>query len=157
MNPLWVILILVLAFIYIVSPYDLLPDLMPILGRIDDIGLVALLIYYLKTGRVPGFVSRIAGWVFGTKKPGSAGSKRSEQAGGPAGSGRKDSGKKDPYAVLGISPGASRQEIHEAYRKLAHQYHPDKVSHLGQEFQELARQRFVEIQEAYEVLTENSG
>jgi DnaJ like chaperone protein len=55
--------------------------------------------------------------------------------------------------VLGLSAGASSQEIHEAYRRLAHQYHPDKVSHLGEEFQELARQRFLEIQEAYEALT----
>ncbi|MFW6334535.1 MAG: J domain-containing protein, partial [Desulfosalsimonas sp.] len=40
-------------------------------------------------------------------------------------------------------------------RKLAQQYHPDKVSHLGKEFQELAARKFVEIQEAYETLTGN--
>ncbi|RJP38286.1 MAG: J domain-containing protein [Desulfobacteraceae bacterium] len=58
----------------------------------------------------------------------------------------------DPYAVLGVEPGASAEEIHAAYREAAQKFHPDKVSHLGEEFQALAQQKFVEIQEAYEVL-----
>lgn len=157
MNPFWVILIVALTLFYIVFPYNLLPDFIPILGRLDDLGLVFLVIYYLKTGRVPGFVSKIARWLFGTPGRSSSGAGRSSQAGGQRGSARQNSGTRDPYAVLGLSPGASRQEIHEAYRRLVHQYHPDKVSHLGEEFQELARQRFIEIQEAYEILTGKSG
>lgn len=155
MNPLWVILAIGLVLIYVVSPYDLIPDLMPLLGRIDDIGLVAILIYYLKTGRMPGFVSKILGWLFGSSKPGSSRSSSGRQSAGHAGPGTSHQGRRDPYAVLGLSPGASSQEIHEAYRKLAQQYHPDKVSHLGKEFQELAARKFVEIQEAYETLTGN--
>ncbi|MBA2881010.1 hypothetical protein HNR65_001336 [Desulfosalsimonas propionicica] len=150
MNPFWVVLIIVLGLIYIISPVDLLPDFFPIAGRLDDLGLVALLIYYLKTGRWPAFISRIAGWFFGTGRSGAGNSRNQGRA---AGGKQQAAGKKDPYAVLGLSPGASSQEIHEAYRRLAHQYHPDKVSHLGEEFQELARQRFLEIQEAYEALT----
>lgn len=155
MNPLWVILIVGLVLIYVVSPYDLIPDFMPLLGRIDDIGLVAILIYYLKTGRVPGFVSRILGWFSGGAKPGAKRSQAGKQGGGGSGSARNNQSGRDPYAVLGLSPGASKREIHEAYRKLAQQYHPDKVSHLGKEFQELAARKFVEIQEAYETLTGN--
>ena len=151
MNPFWVVLIIVLGLIYIISPVDLLPDFFPIAGRLDDLGLVSLLIYYLKSGLWPMFISRIPGWLFGTGSSNTGKSKDQERSAG--GRRQQTAGKKDPYAVLGLSPGASSQEIHEAYRRLAHQYHPDKVSHLGEEFQELARQRFLEIQEAYEALT----
>ena len=57
---------------------------------------------------------------------------------------------KDPYDVLQISKGASQEEIKIAYKELAGKYHPDKVLHLGEEFQSLAEERFKEIQEAYQ-------
>lgn len=52
---------------------------------------------------------------------------------------------KDYYATLGVSRSASADEIKRAYRKLAHQHHPDKAS--GNE------QKFKEINEAYQVLS----
>jgi len=51
-----------------------------------------------------------------------------------------------------VSRNASQEQIRKAYKKLAGKYHPDKVSHLGQEFQALAEKRFKDIQEAYEAL-----
>lgn len=153
MNPFWVILVVVLGLVYIISPIDLLPDFFPIAGRIDDLGLVALLIYYLKTGRMPLFISQIGRWLFGSGGTGPKDSRQSGAGDQNRGTASRRAGKKDPYSVLGLSPDASRKDIHNAYRRLAQQYHPDKVLHLGEEFQELARQRFVEIQEAYEVLT----
>ena len=50
----------------------------------------------------------------------------------------------DPYSVLGVSKGASQDDIKKAYRKLAHQYHPDKKG--GNEA------KFKEVNEAYQVL-----
>lgn len=53
----------------------------------------------------------------------------------------------DPYQVLGISPGASDDEIKAAYRKLAKKYHPD----LNQGSQ-AAEARMREINQAYTLL-----
>jgi curved DNA-binding protein len=54
---------------------------------------------------------------------------------------------KDYYDVLGVSRSASQDEIKRAYRKLAHQHHPDKVG-KGDEA------KFKEINEAYQVLSD---
>jgi molecular chaperone DnaJ len=54
----------------------------------------------------------------------------------------------DYYKILGVSKGASDDEIKKAYRKLAHKYHPDKAG--GDE------KKFKEINEAYQVLSDKS-
>lgn len=51
---------------------------------------------------------------------------------------------KDYYKILGIEKGASQDEVKKAFRKLAHQYHPDKQG--GNE------EKFKEVNEAYQVL-----
>ena len=56
------------------------------------------------------------------------------------------------YRVLEISPDASNQEIKRAYRRMANKYHPDKVSHLGQEMQTLAEEKFKAVNNAYQQL-----
>jgi DnaJ-class molecular chaperone len=66
--------------------------------------------------------------------------------------GRPPPRQQSPYDILGVAPGASKEEIKAAYRDLANRYHPDKVAHLGEELQTLAEQRFKEIQEAYQEL-----
>lgn len=58
----------------------------------------------------------------------------------------------DPYHVLRITRGASKEEIKAAYFNLIKQYHPDKVSHLGQEFQKLADEKAQLINRAYQIL-----
>ncbi len=57
--------------------------------------------------------------------------------------------KRDYYEVLGISRGASPQEVKRAYRKLARKFHPDV--NPGDK---TAEGRFKEITGAYEVLTD---
>ena len=58
--------------------------------------------------------------------------------------------KEDYYDLLGISKGASASEIKKAYRKMATKYHPDKVSHLGKEMQDLAEEKFKAVNDAYQ-------
>lgn len=56
----------------------------------------------------------------------------------------------DPYAVLGISPTASDDEVKKAYRRLAMKYHPDKVEGMGEEVKKQSAEQFRKINEAYE-------
>jgi molecular chaperone DnaJ len=55
---------------------------------------------------------------------------------------------KDYYSILGVQKTASGEEVKKAYRKLAHQYHPDKAG--GNEA------KFKEINEAYQVLSDKN-
>jgi DnaJ like chaperone protein len=57
--------------------------------------------------------------------------------------------KADHYQALGLAPSAGNDEIKRAYRQLAAQYHPDKVSHLGPELIAFANEKFKAINEAY--------
>ena len=58
--------------------------------------------------------------------------------------------KRDYYEVLGVSKTASQDEIKKAFRKLALKYHPDKVSHLGEDFRKTAEEKFKAVNEAWE-------
>lgn len=59
------------------------------------------------------------------------------------------SNKRDYYEVLGVPRSASKDEIKNAYRKLALQYHPDRNKSAGSE------EKFKEISEAYAVLSDD--
>lgn len=58
--------------------------------------------------------------------------------------------KDGPYKVLGVTSEASDDEIKKAYRSLVVKYHPDKVSHLGEEFVKIAGEKFVAVKAAYD-------
>ena len=54
--------------------------------------------------------------------------------------------------IIGVSANASIDEIKKAYRRLVKLHHPDRFAMDSIEQQEIAEQRFIEVQKAYEVL-----
>lgn len=137
MKWIWIIL----ALLYLISPYDLIPGLhLP--GFLDDAVVLGFLLRYLM---------KLKG------RSGMEGSSphdsQSSQSQSTSEDGASDVRNLTPHEVLGVSPDADKEEIQGAYRKLANQYHPDKVAHLGEEFQVMAEKRFKEIQKAYDDLT----
>ena len=58
------------------------------------------------------------------------------------------------YEILGLEPTADADAIKKAFRREIARYHPDKVTHLGTEFQEMAATRAAELTVAYKTLTD---
>jgi hypothetical protein len=56
------------------------------------------------------------------------------------------------YQLLSVEPTASADDIKKAFRAEIARYHPDKVQHLGKEFQEMAATRAAQLTEAYRTL-----
>ena len=127
--------------LYLRSPIDLIPDRVGAVGLLDD--LLALMIgAWWMWKRLPAVQSRYAG-------AGSGAGASTSQGGGAA---EQRTGRFDPYEVLGISRGASQDEIKRAYHEQLRQYHPDRVDGLGDELQKVAHARTLDIRRAYDAL-----
>lgn len=63
----------------------------------------------------------------------------------------------DAYAVLGVSPDATDDEVRKAYRNLALKHHPDRVAALGEDIRRAAEKKFQEINEAKEKIFKARG
>jgi len=61
---------------------------------------------------------------------------------------------KTHYEHLELPPTAHADEIKKSFRSLIARYHPDKVQHLGKEFQDMAADRAAELTEAYRILSD---
>lgn len=131
---------------YALNPFDLLPDVVVGWGWIDDLILMALVYYFFLSGR---FRPRTGP----TDDPNARTDRQQKReecnrSGSAAGKDPVD----DPYAVLKLNRDASREAIQKAFRRQSVKYHPDKVAHLGEEFRDLAEEKFKKIQAAYDTL-----
>ncbi len=61
----------------------------------------------------------------------------------------------DPYKVLGVRQGASKEEIKKAYLAMVKKYHPDRFQDPAAK--EMANEKLKEINQAYEALSSDSG
>jgi len=149
----WKIILVILALLYVLSPYDLFPDMVIGWGWIDDLVILALVwrYYYFSKKKRERFQK------YYQSDRNTHSDENDKKAAGENGSRSKAHTQfstvfRDPHQILEIEKGASQIEIKRAYRQLAGKYHPDKVEHLGNEFKALAEKRFREIQQAYEEL-----
>ena len=152
----WKLILLILAGLYTLNPYDILPDLMIGWGWLDDL-IIWILWWWFFVSRKKKFAN------YGRYYKSASGSFQNSRGGRYSGRHQSDSKDQysengaqwewDPHRVLGIDRNASPEEIKRAYRELASKYHPDKLEHLGDEFKALAETRFKEIQQAYQELT----
>jgi preprotein translocase subunit Sec63 len=118
----WALAGALVVLLYLRSPIDLLPDRLGPLGLVDDVVVLVLAIWWLR--------------------------RRRRRASLPPAAAREPA-RWDPYTVLGVDPGATRDEIAQAYRDQMKRYHPDRVADLGDDLRRLAHEKTVEIQRAY--------
>ncbi|MEN8185057.1 MAG: DnaJ domain-containing protein [Myxococcota bacterium] len=140
----WLILV---AVLYLVFPRDLIPDFFGRgLGLIDDLLLVALLTYFYRK-HLRDHSARAS----------RESRKQDPQEGPSRAQAAPSAGPTDPYEILGIPTSASAEAIQAAYKARMQEYHPDKVAHLGEELQQLAHRKAIEIQQAYRQVSRLSG
>lgn len=137
-------LLIVFAIIYFILPFDLLPDMFGLPGRLDDLALIIFLRWQYKR-----YVKRYQVQYEQTSSPHDDSSQADAQT-----KTKHTKGKAfDPYEILEVSKGATKEEIERRYKKLIAKYHPDKVNHLGEELQKVAHEKSIELQKAFEQLS----
>lgn len=142
-SVLWLPTIAAAGIAYVVSLIDLIPGIGPI-SWLDDIAVIIGLVWFF-TSWLPKNTHRI--YFF---RPGE---QQGAQSGGKSQSARSESGGQfDPFEALNVRRSASESEIKSAYRDMLKKYHPDRVTHLGTEFQQMAHEKLIDIQKAYEML-----
>ena len=198
MSPLIKTVLILFGLAYLISPADLIPDLLLpwLVGWLDDSVVLYCIYYLIRYGELPWFAFKkgrkgLPG--SRQKKPTPEPDPKPDQKAGPGasqrarrqaprgqntrfrhrqpeGSGnigqqayRQQNGNrpaapvKTPYEILGVSPDASWETIQKAHKEKIKQYHPDKLSHLGEDFSNLANEKFLEIQNAYNTLKKKHG
>ncbi len=133
------------ALLYVLSPVDAVPDFLPGWGWMDDALVILGLLWYLNRQQGRPFPWDMFRGRMGYWRNSRPDAPRPEDL-------HADFDGMDPYALLEISPHASAEEIKAAYKRAVARYHPDKVAHLGKEFQELAHKKLLAIQKAYALL-----
>ena len=144
-HVLWLPTIAAAGIAYVVSWIDLIPDV-PFFGWLDDVAVIIGLVWFF-TSWLPRNSHRI--YWFRPKRQSEDDAQQEDTKTRAEPGGEKDF---DPFEVLNVRRGASEDEVRRAYRELLVKYHPDKVTHLGEEFQRMAHDKVIDIRRAYEML-----
>ena len=154
------IVLIIFGLAYLISPVDIIPDLLlPFVGWIDDGVVIASIYYLIRFGKLPNFFFKKRNpfkQPSGQNHANFTSQKEKNKKRGYQQTYKNRSSKSipTPHEILGISPDASKKDIQNAYKQAIKKYHPDKLSHLGKDFSNLANEKFLEIQKAYDTLME---
>ncbi len=147
------IMLALFGLAYLISPVDIIPDLLvPFLGWVDDGFVLWTILHLIRYGELPWFFFKKKDWTsqsFKQKPPPERTGKKNKAHFSP---GIDSESINSAHKILGVSANATWEEIQAAHKEKIKQYHPDKVSHLGEDFSNLANKKFLEIQGAYETL-----
>jgi DnaJ like chaperone protein len=144
---LWLPTIAIAGIAYVYSLIDFVPDAILGIGWLDDLVVIIALVWFF-TSWVPKNRHRIY-WFRPQQHHGTG---RSRHDASNAGRETTADNGFDPFRELDVKQGASAAEIERAYRRMLAKYHPDKVAHLGEEFQHIAHEKVITIKKAYEML-----
>lgn len=133
-----IVLLLILAILYFIIPYDLIPDSLGRIGRLDDVlFLLAIIGWY--------FFKPLYDEISAKVRQKSNANYHQQQNSTPASI-------ENAYEILGVTSAASLSEVKKAYYQLIKQYHPDRVDDLGPELKVLAGSKTAQLNAAYEML-----
>jgi len=160
-TPAWAKSVIVGALGYFIFPMDAIPDFIPGVGYSDDLGVLIVALTAVLTHIKPEHREQAREliqwkWTRTTPKDG-----EHEEACGQGNNDHKNGHYKDlanseQYCarVLGLEGNITSSAIRERYLALVKRYHPDRVQHLGVEFQKMAEQKLKDINEAYAYLAQ---
>src|SRR5688500_9114691 len=133
MGNVWYIVILCVGILYVLNPIDLVPDIIPILGWIEDLLVFAVALWLANRMRASAPADADAKWDKASRHARADGDNTLREP-------STASLPKTPWQLLDIEPGASDEAIEAAYKAKLMQYHPDRVAHLGADLQRLAHE-----------------
>ena len=122
---------------------------------VDNVTYEALKLMYVNFSYTDGGYG--GGYSGGGYSGGYGGGGYYDQSGGSSYSPNSGPSLDDCYKILEVSPDATDEEVKKAYRKAAMKYHPDKVSHLGEDVRKKAEEHFAKVNQAYDKIKAARG
>ncbi len=134
-----IVFYLILAVLYFLVPFDLIPDRLGRAGLLDDLIFLLIIVYIF-------FFKPL----FEELRGRNSGKNRAQP--GANNNESEATGFEDPWEVLGVRPGSDFAQVKAAYHEKVKKYHPDLVAGMGPEIQKVAREQTTRLNRAFAAL-----